>query len=54
MCFRLTLDVPARFLCITGREALVGTVLQTPLARQHRHLPQGAGTGTLYKVPGKL
>lgn len=34
--------VPARILRVAGGEEVVGAVLQAPLARHHRHIPQGS------------
>ena len=42
---RPSTDLPAWFLRIPSSEEVVGAVLQAALARQHRHLPEGARDG---------
>ena len=45
-------------LCLAGGQTVVGAVLQTALARHHRHLPEGprpgqAGTQEDHRPPGE-
>ena len=45
-------------LCLAGGQTVVGAVLQTALARHHRHLPEGprpgqAGTQADHRPPGE-
>ena len=43
--YRPPLNLPAWFLRIPRSEEVVGAVLQATMARQYRHLPEGAGDG---------
>ena len=45
-------------LCVAGGQTVVGAVLQTALARHHRHLSEGSGPGQAgtqadYRPPGE-
>ena len=43
--------VPARILRVAGGEEVVGAVLQAPLARHNRHIPQGMFQSHINTIP---